>query len=523
LAWSATYYVKTGGNDEAAGTSDELAWATIAKVEATATSGDTVYFRSQDTWTSATTPTLAATPGVTYDGSTYGSGTRATITTTYSGAPGPGVLNYCIVQIEVSNVTFKGFNVDVNHARLGGLYIGNLASDDIYNTTVDNCEVQNTGGESGDWNYGILVSSKTSHTVHNTTITNCIVHHTFHEGIAVYASWNTYGNKNDTVLIRGCKLYDIGTYAEGSGAGIAINNDSDNVTVEFCDIRDSSGYGIDIRVSPSWEGEGNVLSAPNNMVIRYNIIRNNLIYGIQIRNPRSFAVTGAFYGNIFFENGKANTSNSGADFHIVTDPSWTYPDSVFNIYNNTFYSVSNPNTNMRAVVAIGYFGGSLEGLTVNFKNNIVYSGNYWPLISNKGATLNHSNNLIYRSSDAGDTHVYYNGTAYDRAGVKTWDNTAQNTDPAFSGGTPPTGFSGTYGTNMVPNTDYFQLTVDSPAKDTGATLEGYTGSINGAGLTIPIVRPLGSAFDIGAYEYGTVAQSGGSAGSGIKMQGVTIR
>ncbi len=75
---------------------------------------------------------------------------------------------------------------------------------------------------------------------------------------------------------------------------------------------------------------------------------------------------------------------------------------------------------------------------------------------------------------------------------------------------------------MVPNTDYFQLTVDSPAKDAGATLASYTGSINGAGLTTPIVRPIGAAFDIGAYEYGTVAQSGGSAGSGFKMQGASI-
>ncbi len=104
-----------------------------------------------------------------------------------------------------------------------------------------------------------------------------------------------------------------------------------------------------------------------------------------------------------------------------------------------------------------------------------------------------------------------------------WEASAKASVPSFIGGTLPTGFSGTYGSNMVPDTDYFQLTVDSPAKDAGATLEGYTGAINGAGLTTPIVRPLGDAFDIGAYEYGTVAQSGGSAGQGFFLQGVTIR
>ena len=116
-------------------------------------------------------------------------------------------------------------------------------------------------------------------------------------------------------------------------------------------------------------------------------------------------------------------------------------------------------------------------------------------------------------------------TDYTSADIATWvgDSSTQTASPAFSGGTLPTGFSGTYGTNMVPNTDYFQLTVDSPAKDTGATLASYTGAINGAGLATPIVRPLGAAFDIGAYEYGTVAQSGGSAACGFFFQGVTIR
>ena len=70
-ALAATYYVKAGGNDSLDGLSDSTAWATIAKVQATVTSGDTVYFRSQDTWTSRL-PRFTATSGVTYNGSTYG-------------------------------------------------------------------------------------------------------------------------------------------------------------------------------------------------------------------------------------------------------------------------------------------------------------------------------------------------------------------------------------------------------------------------------------------------------------------
>ena len=55
-AWSATYYVKNGGNDNATGIAPETAWATIARVNATTgydnivTDGDTVYFDRQGSW-----------------------------------------------------------------------------------------------------------------------------------------------------------------------------------------------------------------------------------------------------------------------------------------------------------------------------------------------------------------------------------------------------------------------------------------------------------------------------------------
>jgi hypothetical protein len=83
----------------------------------------------------------------------------------------------------------------------------------------------------------------------------------------------------------------------------------------------------------------------------------------------------------------------------------------------------------------------------------------------------------------------------------TWETTAQITNPNFAGGTLPTGFTGTYGTNMVPNTNYFAIT-SGDAINNGATLGSpYNGCINGAGLATPITRPQGAAYDIGAYEY----------------------
>ena len=103
---AATYYIKNGGNDNLDGLTDATAWETIAKVQAAVQSGDIVYFNSGDTWT-GTNPILYMTvDGVTYDGSTYGTGTRATFKAT-SRASSNG-----IVQIARSNIVFQGFKVD---------------------------------------------------------------------------------------------------------------------------------------------------------------------------------------------------------------------------------------------------------------------------------------------------------------------------------------------------------------------------------------------------------------------------
>jgi hypothetical protein len=257
----ATYYVKAGGNDSLDGLSDANAWARISKVQATVTSGDTVYFRSQDTWTATgASPLLTPKAGVTYDGSTYGSGTRAKFTTAYTGA------GQCLIRIIGSNVTITGIECDMNAKRVHGIYIGDAGytSDDIYNTVIDNCVIHNSSGQSGDWGYGILVTSGPGYVTYNTTIKNCEIYNTFHEGIAVYANWGYYNCKSDGTLIRNCYIHDTGNAGVGAGSGVDINNNSANVTVEFCYLCNNSAHGVGFRVSPPNEGAGNILAGPTN-------------------------------------------------------------------------------------------------------------------------------------------------------------------------------------------------------------------------------------------------------------------
>lgn len=472
-AWGATYYVKAWGNDSLDGLSDATAWATIAKVQATVKSGDNVYFRSQDTWTSSGAQVLAATAGVTYNGSGYGTGTRAKITTSFSGTP--GYASYAVVAINASNVTFRGFEVDVNHARLGGIYIGERSTGDISSVTIDNCLVHDNGGISGDWNYGIHVTNKTAgKTTSNVSIANCEVYNTFHEGIAVYAAWGYYDSKNDNVSIRNCYVHNAGTGIIGAGVGVLIANNSKNVTVEYCNLVSNSGYGILIRVSPSYEGGGNVLAGPENTIVRYNYICNSGLRGVYIYSPAGLMLTGSFYSNIFYNNGQAGLDLSEFTIQVPSGDAYG-AGTTFSIYNNTFYSVLKAGTNSNNLVALGIWN-NLDNVTVNFKNNILYGGNFTALYIDGSPTVNHSNNLFFTTSDPVSL-IRTESTNYRLSAVKTWEASARNADPLFVSA----------GTN-------FRLQSASPAIDAGVPV-GLTRDI----MSNPV--PSGTAPDIGAFEY----------------------
>jgi hypothetical protein len=493
--WATTYYVKNGGNDSYDGLTDSTAWATTAKVKATAKSGDTVLFRSQDTWSTSYLPVLSATAGVIYDGASYGSGTRAIFRATggYSSGPVDAVVN-----IYASNVFFTGFEVDGNAQITGGIYAGMHASSSVSNITIDNCVVHDNGGpETGHYYYGIHVGSANGSAslsvpmvVSSVKVTNTTVYNTGHEGIAIYPTWLYPYNRVNGLLIRNCTIHDTAHWGGTDwGDGIYFVNDSDNVTIEFNSIYNCF-RGLTLGTSSTNTG------SPNNATVRYNIIRNNTYVGIVINPASGISGDGSFYGNILYNNGKYWSGNYSSEIDIAGRSNYNY--SVFSFYNNTFYSTASAAADPRNVT-ISLFERLAGTPTITFKNNIVYSGNYTP-IRDPFNLLTHSNNLVYRSSSALDEHVN-NGTSYNRAGVLIWEPTAKNTDPQFVGGILPTGFSGTYGRDLKPNSDYFAI-FTGDAVGGGTTLSTpYDSSINGAGLAVPITRSSGGAYDIGAYQH----------------------
>ncbi|MEE9304031.1 MAG: choice-of-anchor Q domain-containing protein, partial [Thiotrichaceae bacterium] len=140
------------------------------------------------------------------------------------------------------------------------------------------------------------------------------------------------------------------------------------------------------------------------------------------------------------------------------------------VYNNTFYNT---------FVDLGSHSSSVNSF--EFKNNIIqYSSNQ---LRSAGAIQSQSNNLLVSSNP----------------GFKDPNN-------------KPTGFVGTYGVNLRPNTDGFSLNTGSSAIDGGTGLaNAYNRSIN----SIP--RPQGSAWEIGAYELSATGATTLNPPSNLRM------
>jgi len=85
VSYAATYYVRNGGNDAAAGTSESTAWATITKVnnawsDGTIVAGDNILFRKGDIWHGTITVSRAGSSDNPITIGSYGTGEKPIIT-----------------------------------------------------------------------------------------------------------------------------------------------------------------------------------------------------------------------------------------------------------------------------------------------------------------------------------------------------------------------------------------------------------------------------------------------------------
>lgn len=445
------YYIdQSSGSDQNSGIRPHEAWKNCPGMEAysgpmTLQPGDTVYFDSSDKWIVSGIQGILLKGGVTYIGDSWGSGIRAEIIAGTDLASG-------VVRFQ-DNTTiptiFKGFNVDANRKVATGIDINHTHSALMNGAAkrVENCDIHHVWSRTSlnQYKYGIIISNYGGPKGYceNVEILNCRVHDISRDAICLYPS-DMEGSRIRNITVRGCEVYNSGQDPDyGAGSGICIKGYVVDAYIEYNYIHDVKASGLFINSNETRHYPG---TGPENIHLRYNIVGNNTPHGaIKLHDGRSGSDPKdvKIYGNIIY----GDPVNLG----LVMLRSLANKNSI-RVYNNTFYN---------APVIIDCPSASFD--VFEFRNNAAFYGGGTPIIGVDRFTA-YSNNMT-------DKPVFKNPSEL------------------------PTGFTGTYGINLVPNTDGLSLPDNSPGIDGGVTLaDTYKSSIN------TVLRPEGAGWDIGAYE-----------------------
>jgi hypothetical protein len=485
LAQAATYYVDaTAGNDASAGTSPATAWKNAPGMQAYAGSGqlapgDTVYFDRGDAWLVSGTQGLYLVGGVTYVGNEWGSGTRATLRASAD-------LASAVVRFRdhaTLPTVFRGFDVDANRKVANGIemnhsfYAGPLTG---ATKRIDDAIVRNVSSRTslGQYKYGVILSNHggTNGEVANVEILNSVIHDISRDGLPIYPGDANAQCIVRNVLVRNNVVYNTGQDPDyGAGAGIIVKGHVINAILEYNHVYSTKGAGIFINGNESNHfGVG-----PTGIQIRHNLVTANTVHGsIRLydgssgKDPKDVKI----FGNIVYGN-----SLGGG---LVLDPDLGSTNSVL-VYNNTFVD---------APVVVNNTAATFSAL--EFRNNAFVHSTGVPF-SDNGRTTAHSNNLYF----APGVRVRSAGRTFDGASLTSYEPTAQSGDPRFvAPASRPTGFRLGGQGRLEPEPGGLQPGSGSPLIDRGVALQsGFESSITG------VRRPAGSAWDIGAYEVGTVA------------------
>lgn len=452
-----TYYVKNGGSDAAAGTSDATAWATLAKVNASSFSaGDSILFARGSTFRGQLIMPSSGTAGNHIVIDAYGTGHKPKIfgakdlsadtdweihsgsvwkTTAIAGSASAYVSNYDVANLVFNSDGFCGVRKDaLVDLDSQGEWFFNTADSLIYLYSASN---------PGSYYLNIEAAG-----CHGET---CI----------------RIGNLKHHITIRNID-------ARYSGNWCIYADRANNVTIEYCDVSWVGGW-----IAYSNVRQGNGIGAwfdgqrTHDIIIRYNKVSHCYDAGI---SPQGSGVS-------------FNAYNLDISYNIVINchygfETWTTADDTLTnckVYNNTFafsgYSWSyaqRPDADNESDVMIWTTDGLHSG--VEIKNNIFYGS--------RTKSLYIKEETVY-SGLVLDYNLYYcSVVAITSAGTFTtlanWQT--QSSQEAHSVSSDPLLRLGSY-----------RIREGSPAIDAGVDVD-LTQDFYG--------HPVGSSPDIGAVEYG---------------------
>lgn len=529
---AATYYVKPGGNDLADGLSDATAWASIAKVNATALSaGSQVLFKAGGVYNDATlVPSGSGTSANRIIYGAYDTGAKPILTTAItlpsSGWTSVGADVYSLPLATQTRMVTVNNTYMVRATSVAGL----LAGQYFWDSTTGTLYVKDTAG-SPNTTGKIYQAAQRDHVVLSTAGRSYLTFQglRFEKsslGLVVVEAASTYHTFDD------CEFFASSSSTMRAGSGIHANN-ADGIRLLNSRLSYHEGDGIYVQNSDNVEVTGNEIdhlfdyggdNGPdgiqlnglkgtlNNFIVKDNVVRretNTTAKGCIIVERGAGGLIsgnrvykGAFGIAIYtsdtvveynYLEGVGNNSalrmwenrgqtNVTLRYNIVNTCQHTglvvgnstnaaTPMANIRIYNNVFY-----NTQWGVTVSVPVSG--------EFKNNIIWSTwnvRYSVASIIAGQTFISNNNII--QTRATGTMVGWLGTGYsDFAAYQAasgQDANSLTTAPGW----------------VSPATGDFHLPAGSPAINAGAAL-GATTDFDGN----PV--PNGGATDIGPLEYG---------------------
>lgn len=448
-----TYYVKNGGSDAAAGTTDATAWETVNKANTTISGGDTVLFERGSYWREQITPIDGSIGDKTYYGA-YGTGvkplflgseTKNETTDWTETAPGNHIWTTAASSftIDVGNIVFnnvESFGVKV----MSAIPTLDAQGKFWYDFTNDLVQLYSVGNPATV--YSNIECCKNWSAVHRETFSYTTFQNLEWKFWAEDGVYMTHGSSNNDFLDLDMSYLGggdmLGDYTVRFGGGIVCYRGTSDITILRCRIDNCYDEGI----SP----QGNA----SEYTISNWVIRNNIITNCQL-SFNYFTGVGSTVDGIYFEN---NTC-------LYAGYEWS---------NN-----QRPNGTYSRHIRIGVNNGTSSNIFI--RNNIFYESvdRIYSINDDDDATdFVIDYNCVYTSG----TRIGYIGGIYYLSwddwlnnGKCTPDVNSVNADPLFSGTT-------------------FELTSTSKAINRGIDV-GLTSDYAGTSV------PQGLYFDIGAYEF----------------------